>query len=303
MRLGTVATRLGALLVFAIVAALGLTTSAFAATAGSYHGKTEQNGNGVAFYVSASGTAIQDILVSATNPICMPGLGGIAYHLGIAKAKIESGKFKASGSQTGIDRGGVEVKIADKFEGEFSGDSAAGVYSEKVTYTQSGVIHHCALVGKTGWSASRDVQPTQTLAPPPSGGYAGNTTEPIGGNTVSVPVLSGGKSIQEFALSKANPICTPSAGGIEDFSFKLSSIAIKSTGEFVKKLEIKKPLPGNPAIEGTFQYWASGRFHGTESLGKERVAGMYREKVTFADKAGVLHKCDTLNQSWWALQL
>lgn len=108
-----------------------------------------------------------------------------------------------------------------------------------------GVLFVCVLV-VSGASARSQVRPA-------SGAYSGTTSE---GGTVAFAVAAGGKKVTGFTTSDGyDRVCKFSGGvgGIPNFTVKIATIAISSTGTFTAVTKAKLgPFSATLKVNGKF---------------------------------------------------
>jgi hypothetical protein len=108
---------------------------------------------------------------------------------------------------------------------------------------------------------------------------------------VSFNVSSDSTRLQDVSIPTVAIGCTPSNSFYDQLY--IPSIAIAADGSFTSTTTQTGALFGVPAA---FTYTFSGHFHGTNSSGAERVAGAFREDITYNN--GTAFSCTSNNQSW-----
>ena len=162
----------------------------------------------------------------------------------------------------------------------------AGQVREDISYND-GVAHSCT-TGTQPMSMTRELQGSQAAGPPPAGSYSGSDNTGAGYRFYVSP---DGTQIQDVAVTNSDRLnCAPGTS-FNDSSFNISNIAIASDGSFTATATQTGVESGFPA---TFTYKFTGRFHGLDSSGVERVAGQVREDISYND--GVAHSCTTGTQ-------
>ena len=255
-------------------------------TAGGYSGSNGQNGNGLSFYVSADGTQIQDVLDSAVGLTCTGG-GGATDHLGIDEVPVApDGSFTSTTTQTGI-FGGTAATFTYTFKGHSAGASFTGTYREDITYNDG--TSSCTSNNQS-WSATRGTQPSQIPSSPPAGSYSGSNGQ--NGNGLSFYVSADGTQIQDVLDSAVGLTCTGGGGATDHLG--IDEVPVAPDGSFTSTTTQTGIFGGTAA---TFTYTFKGHVHGTNSAGAERVAGTYREDITYKNGAAT---CTSNNQAWSA---
>jgi hypothetical protein len=262
--------------------------------AGSYSGSNGQNGNGILFYVAVGGAQIQDVFDGVVGSSCQGG-GGYTDHLGINAITVApDGSFSSTTTQTGLfGNHGLPATFTYKLQGHFHGTNAAGLevvagtYREDISYNNG--ASSCTSNNQS-WSATLDPQPAQTAAAPPAGSYSGSNGQ--NGNGISFYVGAGGTQIQNVTDGVVGLSCQ--GGGGYTGHLSISAINVAADGSFSSVTTASGTVGGSAA---TFTYTFQGHFHGTNSAGRERVAGTYREDITYNNGNS---SCTSNNQSWSA---
>ncbi|MDA0165213.1 hypothetical protein OM076_33405 [Solirubrobacter ginsenosidimutans] len=255
-------------------------------TPGSYSGTTPQ-GYGLRLYLSADGTHIQDVYVP-TLMACTPVRPSFYDHLAISDIAIAGdGSFTATTTQQGV-VGGVAGTFTYTFRGQLNGTKMTGSYREDITYND-GVARTCT-TNDTSWSATRESQGDQTASPPPAGSYSGTTPNGYG---MTMYVSADSKHLQDIAFRTLLD-CTPTIPSFYD-DLGIADIPIAADGSFSATTTQQGIYAGVPA---TFTYTFSGHFHGANANGVARVAGTYKQVITYNDS--VARTCSTDDQSWTA---
>jgi hypothetical protein len=289
--------RLVVALATAAVLAGAASAPAFAAAPqpGSYTGNIPFRESGLRFFVSASGTHLQDVYIPTTDLKCTgEGSASTTDHLEAAEIAIESGGAFAS---TATEAGRLEhhpVVFTFTFSGQFAsnGEEATGTYREDIAF--EGSTRSCT-TGTQHFTSKRDAQPTQTTAAPPAGSYTGNI--PFRESGLRFFVSANSARLQDVYIPTTDLKCTGEKSETMTDHLEAPEAAIKLTelGRlFTKKLTEKGILEGLPVVI-TFTF--TGHFHSINGAEVERAAGMYREDITFE---GSTRKCTTDNQSFSA---
>jgi hypothetical protein len=245
-------------------------------------------------YVAAGGGQVQDVYDSVVGNSCLGG-GGYPDHLGIdAIAVAADGSFSSKTTQTGLfGARGLPATFTYTFQGHFHGKNAAGfevvagTYREDITYNNG---NSSCTTGKQSWSATLSPQPAQTAGAPPVGSYSGSNGQ--NGNGISFYVGAGGTPIQNVYDSVVGLSCQ--GGGGYTGHLSINAITVAADGSFSSVTTASGTVGGSAA---TFTYTFRGHFHGTNSAGRERAAGTYREDITYNNGNS---SCTSDNQSWSA---
>jgi hypothetical protein len=263
-------------------------TAPLLASPGSYSGTTAQ-GYGVTFYVSSAGNSLQDIAIPSVYLDCSPGDVEQLTELTIASAAIgSSGSFTGTASEDGV-WSGNPAKFSFTFKGSFTGTNAAGTFEVTLTYN-NGTAYTCTSNNLT-WSATRDTQPAQTTAAPPSGSYSGTSWQGYG---VSFYVSSGGSSLQDITVPSVYLDCSP--GDVQQLTeLTIPSAAVESGGSFTGTASEDGVWSGFPA---TLTFSFRGNFHSLSPSGVERAAGTL--EVTVAYTNGTAYTCTSNVMTWSA---
>ncbi|HWF34385.1 MAG TPA: hypothetical protein VG295_03410 [Solirubrobacteraceae bacterium] len=255
---------------------------------GSYSGSG--NYSGVSFYVAPDATRLQDVFVSSVYLGCIPG-GSLQDHIGVGEIPIAAdGSFTSVTSQTGI-VGSASATFTYTFSGHFHGPSSggaarvSGVFREDVTYA-NGASYSCSSNDES-WSATLDTQGAQTASPPVPGTYSGSGAYAGVGFSAS----AGGTELDNVSVTSVYLPCMPS--GALSNHITLPTVAIAADGSFSSSSTETGVINSTPA---TFTYTFNGHFHGPSSSGVPRVAGMFREDITYGN--GTTYTCTSNDQSW-----
>jgi len=254
--------------------------TAAGAPAGRYSGTDAGSLGGVApfaFFASASTHELQDVSMKTATLSCSANTGsGGGFNVASVPIKPD-GSFASTTKSTGFWYGTAATFTYD-FVGHFhsvggpgSGvERAAGQLTESVTNT--GPHRVTCTTGLTEWSVTRNSQPTQTSAPPPSGSYGGNDAFPSQNSVLTFAVGSG-----TITSVKLNMVLTCAYGSGTPQAFAIPSVTVLPSGAFHSTTTSSGMLFGYPAtITDTFE----GHFHGVGPSGKERAAGQLAESIT-----------------------
>jgi hypothetical protein len=189
---------------------------------------------------------------------------------------------------------GVPAHFTYTFTGHFHGTSsngterAGGQFREDIAY-DDGTARHCTSDVQT-WNTTRDTQGTQAASPPAPGSYSGSTSQ---SRNVSFFVSNDKTKLQDVAIPVVSIACSPSKSFYDQV--QIASIVIGSDGSFSSTTTQDGVLSGAAAH---FTYTFSGHMHGLASDGTQRVAGRFREDVTFDN--GTAYSCTSNDQTWTA---
>jgi precorrin isomerase len=262
---------------------------------GSYTGRNPQNAYAVTFYVSSNHKQLQDISIPVVYLTCTPGGATMTDHLDIPSVPLKgNGSFKATTTQHGV-ISGYPATFTYAFSGSYTGVNSSGVatmtgaFSETIKYTDS-AARNCTS-GTQSWTAAWDTQPTQTASAPPVGSYTGRN--PQNSYPVTFYVSSDQKSLQDVSIPVVYLTCTPGGATMTDHLL-MAAVALKK-GSFDATTTQDGVIGGYPA---TFTYTLEGNVHGVNPSGAARIAGMFRETITYTDTTA--RTCTSNNQSWTA---
>ena len=267
-------------------------------TPGSYTGPGPQGGDGyydLTFYVSSSGTKIQNISFPSITVTCAPGGAKLSFPIAIDSANLNAnGSFSVSQSQKG-DYAGYPATFKIAMSGQASGTGAggqptmAGTLSETVSYS-NGIKYSCP-TGTLSWSATRDASQTLTTGAPPIGSYTG--AGPQGGDgyyDFTYDVSSTQTELQNVAFPAITLTCSP-GDATPAFPVVLDSVPLASDGSFTTSQTQTGDYDGFPA---TFKIAFAGNFHGLNASGAARAAGDLTETMTYT-AGGTNYSCTSNN--------
>ena len=267
-------------------------------TPGSYTGPGPQGGDGyydVTFYVSSTGTKIQNISFPSIQVTCAPGGATPSFPIAIDSANLNAnGSFSVSQSQKG-DYAGYPATFKIAMSGQASGAGAGGqptmtgTLSETVSYS-NGTKYSCP-TGTLSWSATRDVNQTLTTGAPPIGSYTG--AGPQGGDGYynwTYDVSSTQTALQNVEFPAITLTCSP-GDATPAFEVVLDSVPLASDGSFTTSQTQTGDYDGYPA---TFKIGFSGNFHGLNANGAARAAGDLTETMTYT-AGGTNYSCASNN--------
>jgi hypothetical protein len=264
--------------------------------AGLYSGSESQNGNGMHFYVSGSGTKVQDLVMNVVELGCPRGRGSLGPSIILDSISIGStGSFSIKATQPGVvGTDSTPTTFTIKLHGAFGVSSsgrpdASGTYLETATYHDNGTTITCSSNAQT-WSATRATQPTQPRGVGAAGTY--RLAESQNGNPGSFTVSASRTEMQNLLISLVFLGCNP--GGGTSTSIKISSLNLASDGSFSTEYQ-------QTSGSATFTIRFQGHFHGVNSTGASRAAGSYRVTGTFTHN-GRVYNCSSNKQSWDAVR-
>jgi hypothetical protein len=297
-RLGRAGNRLRLMLALGVLALLLLPGVALASApaAGSYTGNIPGRTSGLTFYVSADSTHVQDVSIPVDDLKCTgEGTATMNDRLEALEIKIEAGATFATTQKTEGRLEGHSVAFTSTFSGTFAtnGEEASGTYKEEITF--AGSTRVCTTSAQP-FTAKRDSQPTQTTAVPPAGSYTGNIPGRTNGLTLYVSADS--SHLQDVSIPVDDLKCTGEGTTVmndelEALEVPLETVAANNAS-FLYGATEKGTLEGKPvSIAFTFD----GHFHSVNAAGVERLAGTYREDITF--EGGSTRRCTTNNQ-WFS---
>jgi hypothetical protein len=244
---------------------------------------------GYSFYVSPDASKLEDISGNVQGR-CTPG--GLQYNgqFYIAEIPIAAdGSFAATTTATGVYEGSPAT-FTYTFSGHFQEAKASGALRGQVSF-DNGVSHTCDSETMT-WTASPDSQPAQSPAPREAGRY----TVRNGGSLdygYSFYVSPDASKLEDIS-GNVEGRCTP--GGLQyNGQLYIAEIPIAADGSFTATTTATGVYDGSPA---TFTYTFSGHFHGYDSSGRARAAGMVKAEVEYAN--GTTRTCVANPLPWSA---
>ncbi len=270
------------------------------ATEGSYTGTDPQGigGGDVDFNVSPSGN-LQDVVVETTKLGCAPSRE-FYNHFEMAEVTVAAdGAFSQEGEQNSVIETAYkefnEAHITYTLSGNVHEGSAAGVYREDITYN-NGTQYTCSTSNQS-WTATRDEKQGPASFPATEGSYTGTDPQGIGGGSVDFDVSPSG-NLQDVVVETTKLGCAPSREFYNHF--EMAEVTVAADGAFSQ--EVKQTSIIETAYkefnEAHITYTFSGHVHGAGASGEQRIAGVYREDITYNN--GTQYTCSTSNQSWTA---
>ena len=250
-------------------------------------GKYSANNYGLpfTFFVSAGGARVQDVSITV-DLTCTPA-GSFRDQIPIGDIPIAAdGSFTSVTTQENL----VGINPASytyTFKGRFTGNTVAGTMREDVTYND-GVARVCTS-GERAFTADRDAnQGTQQILAP--GSYSGTEY----GLPFRFYVSPDGRHLQDVAIT-VDLECTP--GGTHRDEIQFDDLVIAADGSFSGTAQQQGVIASAAA---TLKHTLSGHFHGTDSSGRPRVAGIMREEIGYND--GIARSCSSNTMPWRALR-
>jgi hypothetical protein len=144
------------------------------------------------------------------------------------------------------------------------------------------LAHEAAFLAKQG----------QPSFPPPAGSYTGQSPQ-FSPWRISFEVSTNGMHLQAIGVSQVSLGCMPAK--TIGHPFAIGEAPIAADGSFSATAEESAIVEG---VHAKVTYTFSGHFHGADSAGKPRAAGVFREDIKF--ESGVTKECTSNNQSWSA---
>ncbi len=275
-----------------VLAASAASALAAAPVPGSFTGNIPGRTGGLTFYVSGDGTHVQDFTIPVDELKCTgEGSSTLNDHLEALEVKIESGAFSTTATEEGRLEG-HPVTFTFAFSGAFAsnGEEASGTYREEIAF--EGSTRACT-TSTQAFSAKRDSQPTQTTEAPPAGSYTGNIPGRTGGLTLYV---SGDSThLQDVSIPTDDLKCTGEGTATMNDELEAFEVTLEASSgnnsAFNYSATEKGTLEGRPV---TIKFTFNGHFHSVNKESVERLAGTYREDITF--EGGSTRRCTTDNQ-------
>ncbi len=260
---------------------------------GSYTGTHTGSGgysNALTFYVNPEETTIQDVEMPVVDLPCTPsGSGYYEFHVSEIPVNAD-GSFTSSTSEERVVEG-AEAKVTYTFSGKITEGAASGSFREDLTYN-NGASHSCTS-GTDTWTVTRDAtQGSQVKSAPPAGSYSGTHTGSGGySNALTFYVNPEETTIQDVEMPVVDLPCTPSGSGY--YEFHVSEIPVNADGSFTLSTSEERVVEG---AEAKVTYTFDGHLHGFNSSGQERIAGSFREDLTYNN--GASHSCTSGTDTW-----
>jgi hypothetical protein len=265
---------------------------------GSYSGSAVgvNYGAPVKFYVSGNHAQVQDVSIPTLYLNCMPGNTWPADAIVLPAITLAAnGSFSTTSTQSGVWRG-YPATFTYVFNGRVNGVDAsgaaraAGLVRETLRFSDS-TARTCTS-NNVAWAVTREAQPSQPTTLPPRGSYSGNALGVNYGAPVKFYVSSNRTQLQDLSIPTLSLNCSPGGANVSS-PVSIASIALNADGSFRSTTVQSGVWNNNPA---TFTYVFRGHFHGVDSSGTPRAAGLVRETVTFTDTAA--HTCTSNNLGW-----
>ncbi len=262
------------------------------APSGSYSGLNTQ-GRPLTFFVSATGTALQDISVPTVGLSCVPDGASPFDKIQIASIPLAAnGSFVSTTHQSGV-FAGHPATFTYVFSGHLNSvttggaQTLAGVLRESISYTDT-PARDCTS-NDQAWNATRDTQPFQPTTAPPTGSYAGLNTQ---GRPLTFFVSATGTALQDISVPTVGLSCLPDGASPFD-KIQIASIPLAANGSFASTTHQSGVFAGHPA---TFTYVFRGNVHGLSPSGVPRLAGQLRESISYTDTPA--RDCTSNDQAW-----
>jgi hypothetical protein len=247
--------------------------------------------------VSGDGTKLQNVQLGSIGMGCAPG-GNLTDRLQIDQIPIGAdGSFESHTTQDAI-VAHTPAHYSYTFTGHVHGaDSSgaariAGILRIDLTYGAGSIS---CTTNNISWSAKLAAQGSQ--APPlsfASGPYGASTTNGFGTNLFTFSVSSDHTQIQNVSLVGLAVDCSPQTS-VPGQTLTIASVPINADGSFDSVTHGSGVVNAHTA---TFTYSFRGQFHGPNSAGKSRVAGILRLDLTY-DNGGTIN-CTTNDIAWAA---
>ena len=248
--------------------------------------------NNLSFYVSSDGAELQNVVVPNVALGCMPSGNLNSQQIAIASVPVAAdGSFSSTTTQTGV-VANTPAKFTYTFNGQFHATNVTGVFREDVSY--GGATLYSCTSNSQAWTATFDKQDSQTWKTPAAGTYSGAPTYFYASNNLSFYVSSDGAELQNVVVPNVALGCTPS-GNLNGQQIAIASIPVAADGSFSSTTTQTGVVGNTPA---KFTYTFNGQLHGPNSDGLQRVAGIFREDITYG--SGTTYSCTSNNQAWTA---
>ncbi len=265
---------------------------------GSYSGNLDGYFDGVAFYVSNTKTALQNLTVGGLTLNCAPGTTVKLGDISVDSVPLNSdGSFNTTTTEQGVYNGSpATYKIT--FQGYFHGLNSSGVaraagsVTETMTYTH-GTSYSCSSGPEFPWTVTRDATQTVTTALPPAGSYSGNLDGYFDG--VAFRVSNTKTALQNITVGGLTLNCAPS-GTVGLSNISVASVPLNSDGSFNTTTTEQGVYNGSPA---TYKITFQGYFHGLNSSGVARAAGSVTETMTYTH--GTSYSCSSGPEFPWTV--
>nr|WP_270887928.1 IPT/TIG domain-containing protein [Pedococcus sp. 5OH_020] len=259
---------------------------------GSYTGSDGQS-RPLTFFVSAPGTALQDVSVPTVDLACVPDGAAAFDKIQIASIALNAdGSFASTTTQSGV-FAGHPATFTYVFNGHLAGATTggaqklAGTLRESISYTDT-PARDCTS-NDQAWNATRDTQPAQPTTAPPSGSYTGADTQ---SRPLTFFVSAPGTALQDVSVPTVDLACVPDGAAAFD-KIQIASIALNADGSFASTTTQSGVFAGHPA---TFTYRFNGNVHGLSPSGLPRLAGTLRESISYTDTPA--RDCTSNDQAW-----
>jgi hypothetical protein len=258
---------------------------------GSYSGLNPQNGSGLAFSIAADRASLQDLSVGHVALSCSgAGAAPLSDHVDVPSIPIGAdGSFSSTATQNGVLLG-VHARYTYQVTGHVHGDDAsararvAGTFRETIAY-DDGKRHTCTsnlLSFGAGWDAA---QAAQQMPDPRPGSHSG--LNPQNGSGLTFFITADRHSLQDVLVAHVVLGCTtPGPASLSDH-VDVGRIPIGADGSFASTTRQDGVLTSG--VRARFTYVFNGHVHGDDARGLARIAGTFRENITWND--GTAHSC------------
>jgi hypothetical protein len=267
---------------------------------GHYTGLSPQDNQWeIGYYVAPGGGELQDVSIPSVQVDCSPGEDH-DVPLQIAEIPVTAGSFSKTTKQEG-DFEYASFKWTDaqytyEFAGHVHGANPAGatriVGTFRVTITWEGGAHSCSS-NEQAFTTTRESLQGATVLPAPEGHYTGLSPQDNQWE-VALTVPSGGAELQDVSIPSVQVDCSPDED--HDVPFAITEIPVTS-GAFSKttKQEGEFEYALDKDVMAKYTYEFSGHIHGTNPKDETRIAGTFRETITWE---GGAHSCSSNEQAF-----
>jgi hypothetical protein len=257
---------------------------------GHYTGESPQySGWEVGAYVSPGGGALQDLNISTVEVYCSPDEAN-DVPFSISEVPVESDAFTKTTKQEGDFEYGSDKWTKAQYTYEISGHvhganpagaiRISGIFRETITW--EGGAKSCSS-NEQAFTTTRESLQGATPSAPPEGHYTGESPQ-YSGWEVALTVPLGGGSLEDVSISTVEVYCSPDEAHDVPFSIAEIPIASNAFSKTVKEEgEFEYATGKNVMAQYTYEF--SGHVHGANPKGDTRIAGIFRETVTWESGA------------------
>ena len=130
------------------------------------------------------------------------------------------------------------------------------------------------------WTATRDEKQGPASFPATEGSYTGTNPQGIGGGDVDFNVSPSG-NLQDVVVETTKLGCAPSREFYNHF--EMAEVTVAADGAFPQELKQTSVIETayKEFNEAHITYTFSGHVHGAGVSGEQRIAGVYREDITY----------------------